>query len=158
MHLIQKSAATLLLRRMLVFAALVWLGMILGVSVIATPLKFQAPSVTLETGLDIGRLVFGVFNKIEIVLAAGMGLMLLLSKQKDRSVGMLAVVWLALALQTVWLLPALVDRIQMIIQGQQLPPSGLHSIYVGLEVLKVLALAVFAFYHIYQSIVPGTKV
>ncbi len=132
--------------------------MILGVSFVATPLKFQAPSVTLEIGLEIGRLVFGVFNKIEIAFAVVMVLMLLLSRQKDISVGALVVVWLALALQTVWLLPALVDRIQLIMQGQQLPPSALHSIYVGLEVVKILALAVYGIYNIYHSIVPGTKV
>ena len=76
----------MLLRRLLVFLGLVWLGMILGVSFVATPLKFQAPSVTLPIGLDIGRLVFGVFNKIEIAFALMMALLVLLSKQRDSSV------------------------------------------------------------------------
>ena len=112
---------------------------------------------TLEIALDIGRSVFGVFNKIEIGLAVLMASMVLLGKQKDKSVGVLAVVWLALMVQTVWLLPALFDRIQMIAQGQQLPSSALHSIYVGLEALKVLALTVYGLYNIYHSIAPGTK-
>ncbi len=126
---------------------LIWLGMILGVSFVATPLKFQAPSVSLETGLDIGRLVFGVFNKIEIALALLMLLLVIISKQKDGFVIALGIAWLALAVQSIWLLPNLVARIEIIMQGQQPQASGLHSIYVGLEVLKVLALAVYGYRH-----------
>ena len=132
--------------------------MIVGISFVATPLKFQVPSVTLGIGLDIGRLVFGVFNKIEIAFALLMAFLILLSKKKDKSLVALGLVWLALALQTIWLLPALVDRIQWVLQGRQLPPSSLHSIYIGLEALKILALAVFGLQNIYQATFPGTKV
>jgi hypothetical protein len=37
---------------------LVWLGMVLGISVLETPLKFRAPGITRALGLGIGRLVF----------------------------------------------------------------------------------------------------
>ncbi len=148
----------MLRHRLPVFIGLLWLGMIVGISFVATPLKFQAPSVTLGIGLDIGRLTFGVFNKIEIVFAVAMALMILVGQKRDKSFMALGVVWLALALQTIWLLPALVDRIQMVIEGHQLPPSSLHSIYVGLEVLKALALTVYGYQNIYQSTLPGTKV
>jgi hypothetical protein len=145
------------LHRLRVFGGLVWLGMILGVSFVATPLKFQLPSVSLEMALAIGRLVFGVFNKIEIVVAVLMALLVILSKQRDKSVVALGIVWLALALQTLWLLPALLARIEMIIQVQKPPPSVLHSIYVTLEVVKALALAVYGILNIHDSIAPGTK-
>ena len=141
----------MLLRRLLVFIGLVWLGMILGVSFVATPLKFQAPSITLVIGLDIGRLVFGVFNKIEIAFAVMLALLVLLSRQRDASVIALGVVWLTLGLQTVWLLPALLDRIGLVLQGHQPPPSGLHTFYVCLEVVKVLALAVYGFWSILET-------
>ena len=144
--------------RLLVFIGLLWLGMIVGISFVATPLKFLAPSVTLGIGLDIGRLVFGVFNKIEIVFAVLMALLVILDKKRNKWFALLVVVWLALAFQTFWLLPALLDRIQMVNQGHQLPPSILHSIYVGLEALKALALAVYGFRNIYHCTVPGTKV
>ncbi len=51
-------------------ATFVWLGMVLGISFLETPLKFRAPGVDLRTGLAIGRLVFGALNTAEIVLAA----------------------------------------------------------------------------------------
>jgi hypothetical protein len=50
-------------------AIFVWLGMVLGISFLATPLKFRAPGVDLRICLAIGRLVFGALNAAEIVLA-----------------------------------------------------------------------------------------
>lgn len=38
--------------------AFVWLGMVLAVSFLETPLKFRAPGITVPLGLGIGRLVF----------------------------------------------------------------------------------------------------
>jgi hypothetical protein len=136
------------LPRLLTFLSLIWLGMILGISFVSTPLKFQAPSVTLETGLEIGRLVFGVFNKIEIAFAILIALLTLLNTQKDRFVMALGIAWLALALQSIWLLPILAMRIEIILQGRQPQASALHSIYIGLEVLKALGLAVYGFHNI----------
>lgn len=59
-----------------------------------------------------------------------------------------------------WIIVAGYDRgdFLWVHQGQQLPPSSLHSIYVGLEALKILALAVFGFQKIDPSTFPGTKV
>ncbi len=147
----------MLRQRLPVFIGLLWLGMIVGISFVSTPLKFQAPGVTLGIGLEIGRLVFSVLNKIEIAFAVLLLLLVIAGQRRDKTFLALGVVWLALALQTFWLLPALLDRIQMVLEGHQLPTSSLHSIYVGLEVLKVLALAVYGFQNTYHSTFPGTK-
>ena len=48
----------------------VWLGMVLAISFLETPLKFRAPGITLPLGLGIGRLVFRALNTAEVVLAA----------------------------------------------------------------------------------------
>ena len=133
------------LRQLSAFIGLIWLGMILGVSFVATPLKFQAPSVSLEIGLDIGRLVFGVFNKIEIVFAFLMVVLVVMSKQMNGLIIALGTACLSLVVQSIWLLPILVARIELIMQGQQPQASGLHTIYVGLEVLKALALSVYGY-------------
>lgn len=47
----------------------VWLGMVLAISFLETPLRFRAPGVDLSTGLAIGRLVFRGLNVVELVLA-----------------------------------------------------------------------------------------
>jgi len=42
----------------------VWLGMVLAISFVEAPLKFQVPEVTLRIGLAIGRRVFRALNSI----------------------------------------------------------------------------------------------
>ena len=132
-------------QRLIACISMIWLGMILGISFLEAPVKFMAPSVTLEIGLDIGRQVFGVFNKVECALAIALAILVVMIRQKDRWVILPAVVWLSVALQTFWLLPLLDDRVGLILQGQTPAPSSLHSLYVVLEVLKVAALAVYGF-------------
>lgn len=46
-----------------------WAGFLAGVSFLATPVKFLAPSLTLPVALDVGRQTFFAFNRSEIVLA-----------------------------------------------------------------------------------------
>ena len=133
----------MLFNRLLVCISLIWLGMILGISFLETPVKFKAPSVTLEIGLDVGRQVFGVFNKVECALALAMMILIVITRQKNRLVIFLGVVWSSLALQTFWLLPILDDRTALILQGQTPAPSYLHTVYVVLEVLKAVALSVY---------------
>jgi hypothetical protein len=36
----------------------VWLGVVLAISFLETPLKFRAPGITVPLGLGVGRLVF----------------------------------------------------------------------------------------------------
>ena len=42
-----------------------WLGLLIGVSFIATPAKFVAASLTLPVAVDVGRVTFAFFNEIE---------------------------------------------------------------------------------------------
>ena len=54
----------------LVIVSILWIGLLLGVSFLATPVKFQAPSLTLPVALDVGRQTFAVFNGVELGLSA----------------------------------------------------------------------------------------
>ncbi|TCC07173.1 hypothetical protein [Kribbella soli] len=47
-------------------AVFIWLGMVLAISFLETPLKFRAPGVDIPIGLGIGRIVFRTLNRIEI--------------------------------------------------------------------------------------------
>lgn len=44
---------------------LIWAGLIVGVSFIATPVKFQAPNLTMPVALEVGKATFHLFNVIE---------------------------------------------------------------------------------------------
>ena len=120
--------------------AFIWCGMLLGISFLEAPLKFQAPNVTLGLGLGIGRLVFFALNKFEIAFA----LILLVTFLMDRrsigkfALGSFAAVVLILVLQTVWLLPSLDARAELVISGAAAPFSMTHYYYIGFEVIKLL--------------------
>ncbi|MFV0266780.1 MAG: hypothetical protein ACK5HT_06560, partial [Draconibacterium sp.] len=50
-------------------AVFIWIGFVGAISFMEAWLKFRAPGITVALGLGIGRLVFQVLNKIEMVLA-----------------------------------------------------------------------------------------
>ena len=117
--------------------ASVWLGMVLTISFLETPLKFLAPGIALPLGLGIGRLVFRALNTAEVVLAAAA---LLTITPGAAGWTLLVVTAALLATQTVLLRPRLDRRAQQIITGHPPPPSRLHLTYIGLECLKVATL------------------
>jgi hypothetical protein len=118
----------------------VWLGMVLAISFLEAPLKFRAPGVTLRIGLGIGRLVFRALNGVEIVLAVTLGIALLISTPSLR-VGMGVVVALGVTLVQLCLVrPSLSQRSDRVLAGEDVARSRAHYWYVGLEVVKVLAL------------------
>lgn len=118
----------------------VWAGLVLGISFLETPVKFTAPSVTLIIGLDIGRHVFGMLNRVEcglMVVCVGLALFY----QPARAVWLpLGVAVCVVVMQTVWLLPVLNARVAMIMNGVMPPPAPYHSLYAIVEVLKLIGL------------------
>lgn len=118
----------------------VWAGMTLGISFLETPVKFTAPSVTLLVGLDIGRHVFGMFNKVEIIGAVLAGGLIILAHAL-RTLGLpVSAVILVVILQTGWLLPLLDARVGMILAGRTPPGTSYHLVYILLELLKLICL------------------
>jgi len=121
-------------------AAALWLGLLIGVSFLATPVKFQAPTLDLPTALDVGRVTFLLANKVEwgawLLLALPV-----LSQRRLLGIILLVDLGLILLAETFWLLPILTDRVEQIIAGQSLPPTSHHLLYVLLEGGKALLLA-----------------
>ncbi len=132
-------------KRVIVFVCLLWLGMILGISFLEAPVKFQAPSVTLSIGLDIGRSVFGMFNKVEIAFGIATLVLIVIIRQRLLETIPFVIVWTILILQTLWLLPYLDHRVELILQGQTPEDSVLHTVYIVMEMIKVASLAVYGF-------------
>lgn len=127
----------------------IWIGIVCGISFLEAWLKFKAHGVTVPVGLGIGRLVFNALNKTEWVLAiiaitsTVMHRYALLSMRN----AFLLIAVAILIIQTVWLLPALDARAQLVIDGKPLPPSNLHYLFIGAEVLKVASLFATAINH-----------
>ena len=120
-------------------ATFVWLGMVLAISFLETPLKFRAPGVDLRTGLAIGRLVFGALNTAEIVLAAAV--LTCLFTTAPASAANAAVASTAILLVQMFAVrPHLTRRSNRILAGAYAPRSNGHHVYIALEAGKVIAL------------------
>ena len=121
-------------------ATFVWLGMVLAISFLETPLKFRAPGVDLRIGLGIGRLVFRALNSVEAVLAAVLVIAVLASGAPARIVTPAVISAAILVVQVAAVRTRLSHRSGRILAGQDAPRSRAHYAYVALEAAKVAAL------------------
>ena len=120
----------------------VWLGMVLAISFLETPLKFRAPGVTVQIGLGIGRLVFRALNVVEVVLASVLVVALLVGASPTRVVVGVALAVTCLVIQVAIVRPLLGRRSDRVLAGENPPRSRAHYWYVGLEVVKLIALPI----------------
>ncbi|QZT63917.1 hypothetical protein [Mycolicibacterium austroafricanum] len=121
-------------------ATFVWLGMVLAISFLEAPLKFGAPGVTLQIGLGIGRRVFRALNACEGVLAAAALAATLIHGDATAALVALLAATAMLAAQLLFVRPALTRRSDAVLAGAEGPRSRAHYVYVGLELVKVIAL------------------
>ncbi|MFI7426868.1 hypothetical protein ACIBPB_07755 [Micromonospora sp. NPDC049836] len=129
----------------LIAVPFVWLGMVLAISLLETPLKFRAPGITVPLGLGIGRLVFRALNAAELALAATLTLAVLTSTAGRSTIegvptAVLIALWALLVVQVAVVRPRLNRRAQQLIQGNDPPRSHLHLAYIAAECAKVLLL------------------
>jgi len=122
-------------------ACLIWAGLVIGVSFLATPAKFLAPSLSLLPALDVGRQTFFVLNRVELILGLVLATVPLWSSA-PRSARLL--IWvvpgLLAVVQAAWLLPMLDARVEQLMAGGVPAPSPLHQVYIGVELAKLALL------------------
>lgn len=129
--------------RLFVFT-LLWVGFILAISFLATPLKFLAPSLTLPVAMEIAYLVFHTFNGIEIALALLILAITFLAGRSRKTRRITALIVSLLATQTALLYTVMDARTLAIIDGAEPTVRSYHAIYVGLEVVKLAGLLYLA--------------
>ena len=117
----------------------VWFGMVVAIAMEAQ-LKFQAPGITRELGLGIGRLVFTWLNRAECVLAVALAIALFAFAASKKARIIFGFILVILAAQTFWLIPRLIERIDQITSGQAIADSSIHFVYIALEVGKIVLL------------------
>ena len=79
-----------------------WVGMTVGVSMIATPVRFTAETITRPIALDVGRIVFAALNKAEL---AALIILLIIVRASGRSArywGFCGVLALIVIAQSAW--------------------------------------------------------
>lgn len=134
---------------LLIAITFIWIGFVCAISFMEAWLKFRAPGVTLAIGLSIGKIVFNVLNKIEILFALVILFLMFNSVNpllNSQNIYFL-VPFIILLIQTTLLLPVLHSRAQAHIEGQPVKTSFLHIYYVGLEFIKVICLIIFGITH-----------
>ena len=132
---------------------LLWAGLSVGVAFLATPAKFLAPSLTVPVALDVGRHTFSIYNHVELALLVALVLLGVRSKLWRRRYLALSAPGVIVVAQATWLIPALDARVAAILGGQTPPASGLHALYIGTELAKILWLLAFGF----ADLLPGRR-
>ena len=122
--------------------AFTWLGMVLAISFLEAPLKFRAPGITTRLGLGIGKLVFRALNAVEVVALVVIVVALVVGAPPAVVVISAVVAGAMLVLQLAAVRPVLNKRPAAVLAGEDAPRSRAHLFYVGLEVVKVVALVV----------------
>jgi len=126
-------------------ASFVWLGMVVAISFIEAPIKFRAPGVTIPIGLGIGRLVFKALNACEVVLAVCLVLGSFAAAASEVARISVVTAVTVLVLQLLAVRPGLTRRTDAVLANPEAvggPDSRAHLWYVGLELVKVIALLV----------------
>lgn len=123
-----------------------WLGMVLAISFIETPLRFTSPGISVALGVGIGRRVFRALNIAEALFAALLVAQAVSSWRRDETVA----IWILVALCIVFLVQAgvlrpLMDRrVTGDTAAPTRPSTSLHPLYVALECVKVVLLLALA--------------
>lgn len=128
----------------LVAVALLWSGMVLGVAFVAVPAQFAAEGLSRPLGIDVTRQVFTRFDRVELGLAAATLLLALLLRPGRLLWSLLALLWLIVALQSLWLLPVLDLRADQLLHGQEPAPGPWHGLFAGAAIVKLAALLLIA--------------
>ena len=121
-----------------------------GISLLESPARFLAPTITRPVALDVGRVVFAALNKAELIALLLLLIVVRLSgRARELWAGCSALILILIA-QTVWLLPELSARSQQIVAGIEPAPSIVHGAYSILELLKLVLLLYLGFRSLQQ--------
>jgi len=127
------------------YVCFIWFGMTAGISLLATPVRFTAPTITRPVALDVGQVVFAALNKAELIALVLLLILVRVSGRAKELWAQCSVLVLILLAQSIWLLPQLAARSQQIAAGIEPPASMLHASYSTLELIKLLMLLYLGF-------------
>ena len=124
-----------------------WLGLVIAVSFLETPLKFQVSGMTLPIALELGKTMFGISTNIQLGLMILVFFNFFLNPSKlNKSIICIGVLLaLILVLEKFWMLPILDARADVLATGKGLPPTPLHNYFIYAECIKVILLLSIGF-------------
>ena len=117
-----------------------WAGAIIGLSFIATPVKFQAPHLDLPVALEVGRYTFRLFSNVELGFLIAIVIAAVFAPPRRIAFLMLGAVAVLLLLERWWLLPELDARVSQILAGGAVTLTSSHWIYAVFDICKAALL------------------
>lgn len=150
-------------RAALLWVPAVWLGLIIGISLIEAPLKFTAPGITIPLGLGIGRRVFLAMNLTELVLAVVLVSALVVLWRRAAVwpsrggrwwyLGALAV----LAVKTAVIRPLLASHTDAVLAGESDGGSNLHYAYIVADAMLIVLLVTALVLGVTRMLAPSSS-
>jgi len=119
--------------------AAIWIGLILGVSFYATPIKFAAERVSYEQLLLVGQITFKGFVWVEFCTFALLSIASWGKFTRQIVVG-LSTLLIMLIIQKFIVLPNFNVILDQTVAGKPTEKNNLHFIFGTIEVLKVILL------------------
>lgn len=115
-----------------------WMGVLVALAFIETPLKFHAPGITVPLALGIGRLVLTAAEIASVVLLIALTVVTFAKPRLGRGlVIVVGALWVTLAVQMAVIRPMLNARTDIVLGGGDPGESSLHVIYVVTDVILV---------------------
>jgi hypothetical protein len=119
--------------------AAIWIGLILGVSFFAAPIKFTAVGVSLEQLLAVGKVTFQAFSWIELSAFV----LLVCASLRNLTRGVVAgilLLFLLLLIQKFGILPGLDTELNRTVAGETVEETNLHFVYIAIDCVKLAVL------------------
>ena len=121
----------------------VWIGLLVGLGFIETPLKFLAPGMTLEIALGLGRLVLTTADFIGVGMLAVITALSFRPRLGRPGWLTLGGLWIVLLVQLIVIRPMLNARTDLVLAGVAAGESQLHTVYIAADVLLLIGLVVY---------------
>lgn len=134
----------------------VWIGLIIGISFIEAPLKFQAPGITIPLGLGIGRLVFTAMNIVAGVLLILLTIASLRPRLTRGPLAVLSALWVVLLIEVALIRPQLNVRTDQVLAGVDEGGSIWHYLYIAADGTLLVLLIIFLTVVVRQIVPPSS--
>lgn len=124
----------------LIALLMIWAGALIAISFMEAWVKFRAPLLSREAGLDVGRRVFRGLYYIEGITAIAIVSLGFWEASNWYLFTLTFLAPLILLFQILVLFPMLEQRAVERIEGKKVTGPEVHRIYVTLELIKLVAL------------------
>lgn len=143
-------------RLLLAALAFAWIGLLAGIAIEAL-VKFDAPGLTRAVAFSVGKVVFAAIAGVERIVFAVAAILAFIARPPKLARIMLVGIGVVLLVEQAFLLPVLVARADMYIQGQTPPPSSTHVLYMTGEAVKLILLAVMGWTLLRAPVAPRNE-